>query len=320
VKNILLICDKPNWAYASIAKSLIKYNDNGNLALDIAYIKGNSQLQTQVKRYDSVFVLGWQIIADLRWWGIKNMLPFLDISKVLTGVHSHHSWDNRATTPDNNTTPPRKLVKYLNKCRAVNAVSQRLYELFKRAGVHNIAYTPNGVDTNIFQPIKPLRRDGKLRVGYSGSLKHDWRKGITQFIEPACKIADVNLVKAMPTEEHYVPLDEMPGFYNDIDIYLCASSSEGFSLSVLEASACGRPVISTRVGGSEDLIIDGQNGFLVDRDVKTIADKIKKLDRDRDLLAHMGKQNRNIIEKNWSWSHRGKDWLYFMTSDPTYHG
>lgn len=146
-------------------------------------------------------------------------------------------------------------------------------------------------------------------------MKHDWRKGITEFIEPACKKAGVELIKAMPVDNHYVSLDNMPQFYNDIDVYLCASSSEGFSLSVLEASACGRPVISTRVGGSEDLIINGENGFLVDRDVDAISEKLEIFNNDRQLLEKMGYRNREIVENNWSWKIRTKDWTDFIAAN-----
>ena len=107
----------------------------------------------------------------------------------------------------------------------------------------------------------------------------------------------------------------MPLFYNQLDVYLCASSSEGFSLSVLEASACGRPVISTRVGGCEDLIVDGENGFLVDRDIAAFAEKLRFLNNDRTLLARMGHKNREVIETNWSWKVRAKDWLDFIMNN-----
>lgn len=310
--KVLLVCDRPNWAYDSIARSLVKYNPDPDLTLDIAYIKGDGELRSRMKGCDLVFLLGWQLGGELQWWRVKRQFPHVYASKALTGIHSHHAWDKRATQPEKKILPPGRLISFLRQYRAVNAVSFRLYDLFQEAGLSNITYTPNGADTDMFQPLKPLCRQGRLRVGYSGSLKHDWRKGITELMEPACKKAGVDLIKAMPTEEHYVPLESMPRFYNEIDVYLCASSSEGFSLSVLEASACGRPVISTRVGGCEDLIVDGENGFLVDRSVEAIAEKLRVLDRDRDLLINMGERNRQVVEEKWSWAVRSKDWIGFI--------
>ena len=107
----------------------------------------------------------------------------------------------------------------------------------------------------------------------------------------------------------------MPELYNQVDLYLCASSSEGFSQSVLEAAACSRAVISTRVGGCEDLIEHGLNGYLVDRDRQAIEQAVRRLVDDRVLLATMGRQSRDIILKRYDWRLRVHDWLGFIRSN-----
>ena len=312
MNRILIVCDRPNWAYDAIAKALIRYNPDPSMQLDVFYIKGGGSLEEAANRYDLVFPMGWQVLGQLGFWSVKETAGYLDKTRTITGLHSHHSWDKHKTMPDNAPNPPRSLVSFLSKYKGVNAVSKRLYSLFKGAGLTNVVYTPNGADVNIFQPEKPLRKDGPLRVGYSGSYKHDWRKGISEFIEPACKAIGAELVCAMPVGGNYVPLDQMHTFYQDIDVYLCASSSEGFSLSVLEASSCGRPVISTRVGGCDELIIDGENGYLVDRTVAAMVEKLRILDRDRDLLVAMGSAMRKCVEDKWSWNDRAIDWIDFM--------
>lgn len=324
--RILIVCDRPNWAYDAIAKALIRYNRDPSLDFDVAYIKGGDvPLETIYDDYDVVFVMGWQLLAELRQGKLAQLLPFLDAkiverlsfldpNRTLTGIHSHHAWDDQQTQPDNNVLPPQNLIKFLQRYRGVNAVSRRLYDLFRQAGLTNVVYTPNGVDIELFKPEAEINLDGPLRVGFSGNKKHDWRKGITEFIEPACNLPGIELKLAMPQEGHHVPLEEMPQFYNEIDVYLCASSSEGFSLSVLEASACGRPVVSTRVGGSEDLIIEGVNGFLVDRDVQAIREKIKYFLDNRDKVREMGVASRKVVEEKWSWERRAPAWIEFIRS------
>ena len=260
-----------------------------------------------------MFVMGWQLFGPLVDGHVDLSLKSLDRGRTLTGLHSHHSFDGRATQPDRSVAPPEGLVRFLAGYAGVNAVSRRLAELFGDAGL-DVAYTPNGVDTELFAPAAEIAAGGPLRVGYSGSLKHDWRKGISEFIRPASALDGVELRVAMPAEGSYVSLEEMPGFYNQLDAYVCASSSEGFSLSVLEAAASGRPIISTRVGGSEDLIEDGVNGFLVDRDVDAIAEKIALLRDDRELARRMGEASRRIVEERWSWRLRAPAWLEFMRS------
>lgn len=66
--------------------------------------------------------------------------------------------------------------------------------------------------------------------------------------------------------EHIVlpPQDEIRNIYSRCDVWLCSSFGEGFHLPPLEAMACRCPVVSTRVGGPEDIVVDGVNGYLVD--------------------------------------------------------
>lgn len=314
--KVLLVCDRARWAYDSIAQALVKYNPDPGIELDILYLKRHiEQLEARYRDYDLIFIMGWQMIGRLMRFGrYNNILKFLDPKKTVTGIHSHHSWDKQKTKPDRDVLPPKPLIEFLKQFHGVNVVSRRLERIFKKGGLKEMRYTPNGVDTELFRPERPLGGKGTIIVGYSANkIKHDWRKGITEFIEPAASAAGVAIeAAAWADEKAHVPLSKMPEFYNRLDAYLCASSSEGFSLSVLEASACGRPVITTRVGGCEDLIIEGENGFLVDRSIDAFVEKLKLLKDKRDLLLRMGQRSHEIVEKNWSWRVRIKDWLDFI--------
>jgi len=88
------------------------------------------------------------------------------------------------------------------------------------------------------------------------------------------------------SDKKHMPEIELPGYYNALDLYLVTSRVEGGPLALVEAMACGIPVITTDVGMARDIIIDGQNGFLVsefkdieDRIAKTFEDEFKKIDR-----------------------------------------
>jgi len=68
-------------------------------------------------------------------------------------------------------------------------------------------------------------------------------------------------------EFHYRPTqEEIRRLYAQCDVWLCGSRREGFHLPALEAMACRCPVVSTRMGGPQDFIDEGANGFLVDVD------------------------------------------------------
>ncbi|MBF0474075.1 MAG: glycosyltransferase family 4 protein [Nitrospirae bacterium] len=315
MKKVLLLCDKPNWAYDAIAKALVKHNFHKDLQLDIAYVKSKEDIKGRAKTYDKVFVMGWQLIGELQRFWVKKTLTITDNSRIIVGVHSHHSWDDRLSMPDVLIEPPKRLIRFLKGYKLVNTVSNRLATLFRNAGLNDIVCTLNGVDVDIFKPENENFNTGdNFIIGYSGSEKHDWRKGITEYIVPACKKAGVQLKLVMPVEGQYVPLTEMPGFYNSIDAYLCASTSEGFSLSVLEAASCGLPVISTKVGGSEELIKDGVNGFLVDRTVDAMVEKLVLLKNNEDMVIEMGRRSREIVMESYSWEIRSKDWYNFILS------
>jgi len=302
--KVLLLPDKKNWAFFTICEAIVKYNDT-DIEFTVMPIKGGEKkIKKEYKKYDLFFVLGWQTY---------DRIGFLPKKQTLIGLHSYHSWDKHKTTPDNkeDMVPPRKLVDFLNKFLRVNAVSKQLTHVFEKAGVDKIYYTPNGADTDIFFPDRK-HKNKKFTIGYSGSKAHDWRKGVTEFIYPAAKKAKVDVKIAMLSSDQYVDLDHMPEFYNTLDTYICASSSEGFSLSVLEAAACGLPIISTKVGGCVDLIEDGLNGFLVDRNINAIADSIVLL-RDNESLRHgISNQIGSDVVCKWAWSNRSVDWINFI--------
>ena len=302
--KILLLTDKQNWAYHSIAKSLIKYNTDDDVSIDTLHIKTEkTTIKKKWKKYDKVLVMGWQNYPSVK---------FIPKKHCLTGIHSHHSWDDRKTSPEKDVTPSKELLDNLSGFAGVNAVSNRLYDLFSSNGLENLCYTPNGVDHKVFK-CKSNEPSDKFSIGYSGSKNHDWRKGVSKFIIPSATKAKVATRLAMLSTSDHIPLDKMPGFYQSIDCYVCASSSEGFSLSVLEAASCGIPIITTAVGGMSELIDDGRNGFVVNRDVGDIADKIIELKNDIDLYRSISKNIRSDIENKWSWEYRAADWIKFIT-------
>jgi glycosyltransferase involved in cell wall biosynthesis len=183
------------------------------------------------------------------------------------------------------------------------------------AGSTNAVCTLNGVDIERFRPkVKNNLNTDILVVGFSGAFKHDKLKGLSEYIIPAVEMVDnAELRIAMSENGEYLKHSKMVDYYNGIDLYICASSSEGFSLSVLEAAACGIPVLSTRVGGSEDLIVDGINGYYVDRNVADISNKITVMTNTK-TRVQLGYNNRKIIEQFWSWEIRVGCWTSFIKS------
>ena len=84
--------------------------------------------------------------------------------------------------------------------------------------------------------------------------------------------------------------------YNLCDMLLFPSRLEGFGLTVAEAMACGKPVVTTDCSSLPELVIDGKGGYLcpVD-DVKAYAEAIRHLAEDENLRSRMGRFNRQRV-------------------------
>jgi glycosyltransferase involved in cell wall biosynthesis len=81
---------------------------------------------------------------------------------------------------------------------------------------------------------------------------------------------------------------------NSADVFLQSSDFEGLPVSVLEAMACGLPIISTKAGGTVDIVTE-ENGILVDvRDEQGLVRAMMKLIEDKTLRLSMAKKSREI--------------------------
>ncbi|MBE3576272.1 MAG: glycosyltransferase [Limnochordales bacterium] len=80
------------------------------------------------------------------------------------------------------------------------------------------------------------------------------------------------------------------------DVFALGSTSEAFSLSIVEAMAAGLPVVATRVGGIPEVVEDGETGFLVD-DKFEMAERLIALARNTSLRYQMGLAARNRVQR-----------------------
>lgn len=174
------------------------------------------------------------------------------------------------------------------------------------------------LNLNVFKPIKTEKTGRK--IAYCGRLARN--KGLFELLK-AIKIVrdkypDIRLtivgkgplkreakdfVKSQGLSKNvifkgWVPeIEEIVKIYNESEMLVMTSYSEGNPRVTLEAMACGTPVISTKVGIMKELIKHGENGLLVDWDPRDIAEKIIFLLENKELREKMGERGRKTVKK-----------------------
>src|SRR5205085_5837836 len=107
---------------------------------------------------------------------------------------------------------------------------------------------------------------------------------------------------------------DLPALYNLASVYVGASRRaerlgvEGFGISLVEASACGLPVVAGNSGGIPDAVRDGETGFLVPpEDPAAFADAICRLLADPAAAKRIGQAGRRAVETYFNWDRVVRD-------------
>jgi glycosyltransferase involved in cell wall biosynthesis len=100
----------------------------------------------------------------------------------------------------------------------------------------------------------------------------------------------------------FVPNKDINTYYEKSHIYLNMSYAEGFATVCLEAMASGLAIISSKVGGFEDAIQDGVNGYLINKgDSEALANKINYLVENVKFIEKLGEKARETIAEHYDW-------------------
>jgi glycosyltransferase involved in cell wall biosynthesis len=191
---------------------------------------------------------------------------------------------------------------------------------------------PNGADAERFRPTPQAKARAALDLNpdefvvlYTGGLVLP--KGVDvllrAFAGGLAQRADTRLVfvgagpQAQPLENlaaqlgvahrvtlaGYRPVEELPDWYAACDVFALPSQSEGLSISVLEAMASGRPVVTTPPDvGDHDAVEDDVNGLLCPYgDVDALAMALLALAQSPDRVRQMGAAARRKVERCFSW-------------------
>jgi len=99
------------------------------------------------------------------------------------------------------------------------------------------------------------------------------------------------------------PRDDIPEVLSILDVSVLTSLSEGFSNTILESMAAGKPVVATNVGGNPEAVVEGETGYLVPpKDAPALAARIVELLEQEELAKAMGKAGRERAASMFSLS------------------
>ena len=103
----------------------------------------------------------------------------------------------------------------------------------------------------------------------------------------------------------------MTEIYSAADLFVLPTSYETFSLVCMEAMACSVPVLATRVGGIEDYLEDGVNGYGITEDPDDIAEKIQRVLSNEAMLARL-RLGARATAMNYRWDKIAAQYIELM--------
>jgi len=196
-----------------------------------------------------------------------------------------------------------------------------------------IEVIPNAIELSIFIPPRQRAHDGSVRLLFVG--RFNAFKNVESLLEVAAQLKtsgidnfELSLVGDGSTRanlerltvEHglsrhvrflgWLERDDLVQIYRQADVFVTATTWEGMPNTVLEAMACGLPIIATRASGLSELVQDGVNGYLVNtHDRAALTERLSQLIDNPYERQRMGKESRKIAEQEFAWEYIAEQYV-----------
>ena len=293
----LVLLDQWGWSFDFVSRGLKKYSSKFDFTA-----KRWNEVNIYDRRFHYVLALNCSVWHALsvrrRWLHAPQTKHFIGVPRDVIDPRLHGDMRQINGVACNNLIAYNKLRKKYSKAR-------------------KIFYTPNGVDPAIYKP-QPL--GARFVPGWSGTVEWDVKRvELARKLRPRVKIKCDRFGKYFQRGVSHQPMIE---FYKSIDCFVHTSCSEGMPNVILEAAACGLPIISTRVGDipllvSKEWLVPVNPPALV---VSQINEKLELLRRDLALRRRVGARNRQEAVKNWSWKRQVLNYeTMFLRSPSSLH-
>lgn len=334
--RVCMVADRPGWAFDNIATKIKKRIGPG-YEVDIIYLASYPE-QYSLFRHLFLHRPEYHLIHFL-WRGVLLQLfehpVLLEMIEGMSETETDELFNRISTTAITTSVYDHMFLEPHGTALLMNRVFPHVIQYSVSSGILAEIYSrkpdipapsavlSDGVDLTRFTPRnmdKAGAKEGPLRIGWAGHS--GWgphgqdHKGLHSVILPAIatlKEEGWQLEAAIcDRTKNFLPHDQMPDFYRSLDIYVCASLSEGTPNPVLEAMACGIPILSTCVGVVPDAFGPKQSEFIVeDRKGLEFKEKLKLLVKDPDLRKQLSRENLSSIQA-WDWERKLMEWRRFF--------
>lgn len=222
------------------------------------------------------------------------------------------------------------LKDILNHADVLNSTSHAMAEevrLYLKDKNKIIDEIPFGINLDLFKPKERKREDDTKIIGFIKTLRPIYDIPLLlQAFELVCRktggeqpmlqlYGDGPLLPELKTmavklriieNVHFmgrVANEDVPRALAEMDVFVNSSRQESFGVNVLEAMACGVPVVATDCVGPKEIIENGKSGIILkDRNPETMADAIIQLLSNENLRNQLKKEARLRVEEKYDWS------------------
>jgi glycosyltransferase involved in cell wall biosynthesis len=290
---VLMAIERPGWCFHNIATALQQVL--------------SQHYQFRVMPYARITKEACDVLVALCWERALYVKGNTSCRAMITCLYDHLSWNINA-----DSLAHFKLT--LRHSAAVGVCNRRMEEELRRLippeELPAVFLLEDGVNTAMFHET-PL--PAKFSCGWTGTSARFTPGGPTDYkglsiLREACGLAGVEFRILDAAGGGQWPLARMPVFYADVAAQLIGSVYEGTPNPLLEALACGRPVITTNVGLAPELIKEGETGFIVERNALAFAEKIQELAAlPIEQRRKMSSRCRNVALR-YSWEKKAVTW------------
>jgi glycosyltransferase involved in cell wall biosynthesis len=197
----------------------------------------------------------------------------------------------------------------------------------------SIQVISNAIDLSEFTPALQRKSEGSVRLLYVG--RFNTFKNVVTLVEAVGRLNQMDVgsfelelvgegeqrpvLERMVSElgltrkvhfSGWVARDRIADCYRSADIFVTSTTWEGMPNTVLEAMACGLPIVGTQASGLHELVREGVNGYLVPiKDPNALAEALARLIDNGYERRRMGRESRKLAEREFAWDYIAQQYV-----------